>query len=222
MEGVLLFLIVVGIVGALLGGRLPGRPVTGIGSRRAAPAVVRSVVVVLIGIVLAACGSGITQIKYVYHQVGNQIVRPDDQQVLTAPAGKYYAVFLINCIDNADRDDAFNFTTTRLRSHSSNSQTTPLSGQFPPYQESVAAGAISKGAQPKALAKVVFLLDGDPTPAIIENLYYNTQGDESVLMVNQTVYGPLVSTGGPIDYSGISGSPFFKNTDLCADSGSYH
>lgn len=222
MEGILIWLIIVGIIGTVFGGWLLGPLAIEIGSTHAVPAFARSTAVVLIAGMLTACGSGITEIKYVYHKVGNQIVRPADQEVLTAPVGKHYAVFLINCIDNASRDDSFGFKTTRLRAHAGNSQITPLSGQFPPYQETVAAGAISKGVQQNALAKTVFLLDGDPAPAIINNLFYDTQGDESVLMVNQTVYGPLVSTGGPIDYSSISGSPFFKNTDLCADSGSYH
>lgn len=221
MESILIWLIVVGIIGAILGGGLLGQ-LTEIGTKRAASVFARSTAVVLIAALLTACGSGITEIKYVYHKAGSQIIRPGDQAVLTAPAGKHYAVFLVNCIDNASRDDSFAFKTTRLRAHASNSQVTPLSGQFPPYQETVAAGAISKGVQQNALAKTVFLLDGDPAPAIINNLFYDTQGDESVLMINQTVYGPLVSTEWPIDYSSISGSPFFKNTDLCANSGSYH
>jgi hypothetical protein len=186
------------------------------------PFLARNATVVLLAAMLTACGGGITKIKYVYHQAGSKIIRPSDQAVLTAPSGKHYAVFLINCIDNSTRDDAFGFSTTRLRAHASNTQVTPLSGQFPPYQVAVAAGGVEKGVQQNALAKAVFLLDGEPAAGVINDLFHDTQGDDSVLMVNQTVYGPLVSTGGPINYSQISGSPFFDQTDLCADSGSYH
>lgn len=192
------------------------------GPGRVLPSVVRGASLVLVAALLTACGGGITKIKYVYHQAGDQIIRPSDQEVLTAPAGKHYAVFLVNCIDNSSRGDAFGFSTTRLRAEPGNSQLTPLSGQFPPYQENIPAGEIRKGAQQNALAKAVFLLDGEPTGGVINYLNHDTQGDDSVLMVNQTVYGPLVSTGAPINYSSITGSPFFKNTDLCADSGSYH
>lgn len=222
MKGISIWQFVLAVIGTILGCRLLGLLAAGRGPARGVSRLGRNTALVLLVSLLTACGGGITKIKYVYHQAGSQIIRPSDQEVLSAPAGKHYAVFLVNCIDNSSRDDTFGFSTTRLCAHSSNSQVTPLSGQFPPYQEAVAGGAIEKGVQKNALAKAVFLLDGDPAAGVINNLYYDTQGDDSVLMVNQTVYGPLFSTGAPINYGSISGSPFFKSTDLCADSGSFH
>ncbi|MEM1081159.1 MAG: hypothetical protein AAGH65_06215, partial [Pseudomonadota bacterium] len=60
---------------------------------------IRVVLMVFALALLAGC-NGTTQVKYIYHWAGQKIVRPSDGQVLTAPDGQHYAVFLVNCVDN--------------------------------------------------------------------------------------------------------------------------
>lgn len=168
---------------------------------------------------LAAC-AGTTKVKYIYHHATGQIVRPIDGQVLTAPPGKHYGVFLVTCVDNSDRDDAFSFSTTRLRTDAGNTMMTPLSGQFPPFNFSVAPGAVAQAPEDQSLAKVVFLIDAPAEGGVIRYLNHASQPGQSVLMVNQTSYGPLVSSGNaPTNYEEIDGSPFL-GSNTCANSGS--
>jgi hypothetical protein len=170
---------------------------------------------------LVGC-AGTTKIKYIYALAGTQIERPSDGLVLTAPPGKHYAVFLVSCVDNSDRDDTFGFSTTRLRTDSSNADSTPLSGQFPPTSFGVPAGGIQQAAEDQSLARVVFLIDEPAQAGVKGQLFHNSQSGQSVLMVNQTPYGPLVSApGAVIRYDEITGSPFL-GSDTCVDYGSYH
>ena len=170
---------------------------------------------------LVGC-AGTTQVKYIYERAGSQIERPGDGLVLTAPPGKHYAVFLVTCVDNSDRDDAFSFSTTRLRTDSSNASSTPLSGQFPPTNFGVPAGGIQQAPEGQSLARVVFLIDQPAQVGVKGQLFHNSQAGQSVLMVNQTPYGPGVSTSGAvIQYDEITGSAYL-GSDTCVDMGSYH
>lgn len=170
---------------------------------------------------LTAC-AGTTKVKYIYAHAGSEIERPADGEVLTAPPGKHYAVFLVSCVDNTDRDDAFSFSTTRLRTGSSNADRTPLSGQFSPTSFGVPAGDIEQAPEGQSLARVVFLIDMPAEAGVKGELFYESQSGESVLMVNQTPYGPSVSSpSSQIRYDEIEGSPFL-GSDTCVDTGSYH
>jgi len=170
---------------------------------------------------LVGCAST-TKVKYVYERAGSQIERPADGLVLVAPPGKHYAVFLVTCVDNSDRDSTFSFSTTRLRTDSSNASSTPLSGQFPPTSFGVSAGGIEQAPEGQSLARVVFLIDSPAQAGVKGQLFHDSQGDQSVVMVNQTPYGPSVSTpGAVIRYDEITGSPFL-GSDTCVDYGSYH
>jgi hypothetical protein len=188
------------------------------------PSIVQSAIktaFVAFALVLAGC-AGTTEIKYTYARAGGEIVRPADGQVLTAPPGKHYAVFLVTCVDNSARDDAFSFSTTRLRTDSSNADSTPLSGQFPPTAFQVAAGDVEQAPEGQSLARVVFLIDSPAEAGVKGQLFHDSKPGQSVLMVNQTPYGPNVSSGSsPIRYDEISGSPFL-GSDTCVDRGSYH
>ncbi|MEM1081337.1 MAG: hypothetical protein AAGH65_07125, partial [Pseudomonadota bacterium] len=123
--------------------------------------------------------------------------------------------------DNSDRTDAFAFSSTRLRTSPTQGTMAPLS-QFPSTTFSVPAGGVNEAPDNTDLAKVVFLIDAPAAGGVIYYLNHASEPGQSVLMVSQTTYGPLVSSGfSALDLDDINGSPFLGSSN-CADSGSYH
>ena len=74
---------------------------------------------------LSGCGASITKVKYIQHTASTQLRLPDNT-VVSAPAGKHFMLYLINCIDNSTRDEGFFFTVERLRD--SDGQDTVIEG----------------------------------------------------------------------------------------------
>ena len=83
---------------------------------------------------------------------------------------------------------------------------------------------VGAGDTATKIGQVVLELPGPPEKAF-ENLYYAAQEGESVVMVNQTVlgpeFGPAVFIVEQIDLVNETQSPFLQS-NLCADSGTYH
>jgi hypothetical protein len=78
----------------------------------------RTILTLVCVVVLGACngpaGGGVTQVKYIYDRAASSVLLPDDT-VITAPAGKHYGLFFINCVDNSSRTSGFWFVGDRLR-----------------------------------------------------------------------------------------------------------
>jgi len=112
----------------------------------------------LISTLLVVGCSSTTEVKYVYHWAGHTLRLPDGT-IIAAPENKHYGVFLINCIDNADRDEGFFFTSVKLRDEDGNAtQNNPVTDLY--------VGLITKlvgaGKIERKVGKVVFLLPGPP------------------------------------------------------------
>ena len=169
-------------------------------------------------LLLTGCGTGITKIKYIQDRASTQLRLPDDTIVNAAP-GHHFTLYLINCIDNSTRDEAFFFTVDRLRDF--NNQNSLVDGTIvPPIYTLVATGDTEE-----FLGQVVMELPGAPEDAF-ENLYYASHGSESVLMVNQLPlgekYGPALLFPTYIDLANDTSSPFIDDENPCANEGSYH
>ena len=166
---------------------------------------------------LASCSptTHITKIKYIQHHSSTKL-KLGDGSVVTAPSGRHFMLYLVNCIDNSTREEAFFFTSDRLRD--SNNQNTWVSS-VPKIFKLVGAGDTAT-----KIGQVVLELSGPPEK-VFENMLYAAQEGESVLMVNQTIlgpeFGPAVFLVDQIDLVSATKSPFVES-NLCADTGSFH
>lgn len=173
-----------------------------------------SLLLVLVGILLLGCGS--TRVKYIQHYASKKL-KLTNNTVLTAPTGKHYMLYLVNCIDNSKRKEGFYFTADRLRENNQASRVTEVP---------LIAKIVSAGATETNIGQVVMVVDGPPD-AYFFNLNYASFGSEKVFMINQTtsgdVYGPAYFIVDMIDLgdSATTYSPFL-NENYCADKGSYH
>ena len=174
-----------------------------------------SLLLVLVGILLLGCGS--TKIKYIQHYASNKL-KLTNNSVITAPQGKQFMLYLVNCIDNSKRNEGFFFTSDRLREGDY---------QEGPVEEVLILNKIvGTGAIETNLGQVVFLVPVFDNKAFY-NLNYASYGSEKVFLINQTTTGPIA---GPsyisidmidLNNASMAYSPFIGN-DYCADKGSYH
>ncbi len=171
--------------------------------------------ILLLGVALVGCGS--TRVKYIQHQASKKL-KLTDNTVLTAPSGKHYMLYLVNCIDNSKRNEGFFFTANRLRGGDGEDARVT---EVPLITKLVGTGAIET-----ELGQVVFEVTG-PVEAAFYNLNYASFGSEKVFMINQTTSGPTI---GPaywlvdmidLNDSATEASPYIGD-DYCTDKGSYH
>jgi len=169
--------------------------------------------ILLLGLTFAGCGS--TKIKYIQHKASTKL-KLADNTILTAPSGKHYMLYLVNCIDNSKRNEGFYFTADRLLEN----------GQYRVNDVSLISKLVGTGDVETNIGQVVFEVSGAPEPYFY-NLNYASFGSEKVFMMNQTtsgsVYGPAYFIVDMIDLNDSSNnsSPFLGD-NLCANKGSYH
>lgn len=167
----------------------------------------------LLFIVCSGCST--TKIKYIQDRASTKL-KLLDNTTLTAPSGKHYMLYLVNCIDNSKRNEGFFFTTNRLIDDEG--QDTKV------YDVPTIVKLVGTGQTETSIGQVVFEVPGPPDNAF-SYLNYASYGTESVLMINQTVsgpnFGPAIFIVDLIDLSQATSSPYLSS-DLCANKGSYH
>lgn len=172
----------------------------------------KGALLILLSAFLVSCGA--TKVKYIQHMSSTKL-KLADNTVLTAPPGKHYMLYLVNCIDNTKGKDGFFFTSNKL---------TDANGQdAKEYEVPTVTKLVAKGTSETKIGQVVFLLPGSPAKNIF-NLNYNSSGSEKVLMVNQTPHDEDEAFFFYVDEIKLpeaKNSPFIGDNP-CADKGSYH